>query len=204
VRARGQGTVRRLPEAGLAAFGERGFQAVTVDDIVRRANASHGTSYLYFANKDDLFGVLAHEALHAMEGITAEFPVVTPSPAGRAALRRWVESFCDTYDARAAVIRSLSQAGVVGQDAWERPQATVAARRRRPLGNDSENDQPRWRWPPVRRCRAPERRAVPDDAGTHQLPAEFRDPAAQGGDDRPLALARWQTLHSVRFPPNED
>jgi AcrR family transcriptional regulator len=118
-RAQGRGTVARLLAAGLAEFGERGFQAVTVDDIVRRANASHGTFYLYFANKDDFFGALSQEALRAMDHITREFPVVTPDQAGRTALRKWVGDFCDTYTAHATVLGTLSQAQVVGRDAWE-------------------------------------------------------------------------------------
>ena len=118
-RARGRGTVRRLLAAGLAEFDARGFQAVTVDDIVHRADVSHGTFYLYFASKDDFFGVLSQEALQAMDSITDEFPVVTRNSAGRAALREWVSSFCDTYQAHAAVIRILSQADVVGQNTWE-------------------------------------------------------------------------------------
>lgn len=118
VRARGRDTVARLLAAGLAEFDERGYQAVTVDGIVRRARASHGTFYLYFANKEDFFGALSREALLAMEGITDEFPVVTSNDAGRAALRTWVSAFCDTYAAHAVVIRILSQADLVGQDAW--------------------------------------------------------------------------------------
>jgi AcrR family transcriptional regulator len=119
VRARGRGMVARLLAAGLAEFEERGFQAVTVDDIARRASASHGTFYLYFANKDDFFGALSQEALRAMERITSEFPVVTPDGAGRAALRKWVSNFCDTYTAHATVLGTLSQAQAVGRDAWE-------------------------------------------------------------------------------------
>lgn len=119
VRARGRDTVARLLAAGLAEFEERGFQAVTVDDIVRRAKASHGTFYLYFANKGDLFGVLAADAMGAMDRLSDEFPVVTANGAGRAALRKWVTAFCDTYQAHATVIRILSQAEVVGLGAWE-------------------------------------------------------------------------------------
>src|SRR6185437_10932549 len=37
----GRLTVRRLLDAGLAEFDERGFQAVRVDDVVRRAKTSH-------------------------------------------------------------------------------------------------------------------------------------------------------------------
>ena len=41
LRAQGRQTLRNLLEAGLAEFDERGFQAVRVDDIVRRAQISH-------------------------------------------------------------------------------------------------------------------------------------------------------------------
>jgi AcrR family transcriptional regulator len=110
--------VRRLLEAGLAEFDERGYQAVRVDDIVRRARTSHGTFYLYFANKDDFFKTLLRDALHDMAVITDAFPVVTRNDTGRAALRQWVGSFCETYAAHAPVIRTLSQADLVGEEVW--------------------------------------------------------------------------------------
>jgi AcrR family transcriptional regulator len=116
--AQGRQTVRRLLEAGLAEFDERGFQAVRVDDVVRRAKTSHGTFYLYFANKEDLFKTLLRDALHDMGIITGEFPVVTRNDAGRAALRDWIRRFCDTYAAHATVIRILSQAELVGEEVW--------------------------------------------------------------------------------------
>ena len=111
--------MRRLLEAGLAEFGERGFQAVTVDDIVRRANTSHGTFYLYFANKADFFAALSYKALQATDALTGRFPLVTHDSAGQAALRAWVAAFCDTYAAHATVMKILSQADLIGHDAWE-------------------------------------------------------------------------------------
>ncbi|HVB44196.1 MAG TPA: TetR/AcrR family transcriptional regulator [Streptosporangiaceae bacterium] len=114
----GRLTVRRLLEAGLAEFDERGFQAVRVDDVVRRAKTSHGTFYLYFANKDDLFRTLLRDALHDMEVITDDFPVVTSNEVGRAALRNWIQRFSDTYLAHATVIRILSQADIVGEEVY--------------------------------------------------------------------------------------
>jgi len=118
LRAQGRQTVQRLLEAGLAEFDERGFQGVRVDDVVRRAKTSHGTFYLYFANKEDLFKALLRDALHDMDAITGAFPEVTRDDVGRAALRRWVNSFCETYAAHAAVIRTLSQADLVGEEVW--------------------------------------------------------------------------------------
>jgi AcrR family transcriptional regulator len=114
----GQKTVRKLLEAGLIEFDQRGFQAVRVDDVVRRAETSHGTFYLYFSNKDDLFKTLLRDALEGMQVITDEFPVVTRNEAGKAALRDWVSRFCDVYAAHATVLRILTQADVVGEEVY--------------------------------------------------------------------------------------
>ncbi|HEY1740702.1 MAG TPA: helix-turn-helix domain-containing protein, partial [Acidimicrobiia bacterium] len=58
-RAQGSETRLRLLDAGLAVFAERGYHAARVDDIVRAAETSHGTFYLYFANKEELLRDLA-------------------------------------------------------------------------------------------------------------------------------------------------
>jgi AcrR family transcriptional regulator len=42
---------------------------VSVDDVVRRAQTSHGTFYLYFSNKEDLFKALLRDALHPLRRI---------------------------------------------------------------------------------------------------------------------------------------
>jgi AcrR family transcriptional regulator len=116
--AQGRETVRRLLDAGLAEFEETGLQASRVEDIVRRAKTSHGTFYLYFANKDDLFRTLLRDALHDMAVITDEFPIVTSNEAGRSALRQWVQRFGEIYAAHATVIRILSQAEIVGEEVF--------------------------------------------------------------------------------------
>ena len=66
LRAQGRKTMRQLLDAGMRVFAERGFHAARVDDIVRAARTSHGTFYLYFANKEDLLRALAVECAHEM------------------------------------------------------------------------------------------------------------------------------------------
>lgn len=73
---------------------------------------------MYFANKDDLFQTLLRDALHDMASVTDDFPVVTSNEAGRAALRRWVHRFSDTYAAHGPVIRILSQAELVDEQVY--------------------------------------------------------------------------------------
>ena len=116
--AQGRQTMRRLLDAGMAEFDQNGLQAVRVDDIVRRAKTSHGTFYLYFKNKEDLFRALLRDVLDEMGTITDEFPVVTQNEAGRVALLAWVGRFCDAYAAHAPVLRVLTQAEVISDETW--------------------------------------------------------------------------------------
>jgi AcrR family transcriptional regulator len=118
LRAQGRATVKRLLDAGMIEFEERGFHGVRVDDVVRRAGISHGTFYLYFANKEDLFKALLRDALHDMEVIAGDFPVVTRDEAGITVLRRWVRQFFDVYADHATVIRILSQADLVPEEVY--------------------------------------------------------------------------------------
>ncbi len=118
LRAQGRATVKRLLDAGMIEFEERGFHGVRVDDVVRRAGISHGTFYLYFSNKEDLFKALLLDALRDMETIAGDFPVVTRDEAGKTVLRRWVRKFFDVYAAHAAVIRILSQADLVPEEVY--------------------------------------------------------------------------------------
>src|ERR1700677_3840308 len=118
LRAQGRETVRKLLEAGMVEFEERGFHGVRVDDVVRRAGSSHGTFYLYFSNKEDLFKALLKDALHDMEIVAGDFPVVTSDDTGRSVLRKWVRMFFKAYAGHATVIRILSQADLVPEEVF--------------------------------------------------------------------------------------
>jgi len=115
LRAQGRETVRRLLEAGVVEFEERGFNGVRVDDVVRRAGISHGTFYLYFSNKEDLFKALLRDALHDMETVAGDFPVVTEDETGLVVLRQWVRKFFAAYAAHSTVLRTLSSANAPGE-----------------------------------------------------------------------------------------
>jgi AcrR family transcriptional regulator len=82
---------------------------------VQRAGISHGTFYLYFSNKEDLFKALLRDALHDMEIVAGDFPVVTADETGLKVLRQWVRKFFTVYAAHSTVLRTLSSANAPGE-----------------------------------------------------------------------------------------
>jgi AcrR family transcriptional regulator len=116
LRARGKLTMRKLLDAGAQVFATKGFHATRVDDIVKVARTSHGTFYLYFANKEELFRALAEEVAHAMRDLAESLGPLEPSPGGRAALREWIGRLGELYDHYGPVIRAWTEAEIGGTE----------------------------------------------------------------------------------------
>ena len=108
--------MRTLLDAGLVVFDERGYQAARVDDIVKGARTSHGTFYLYFANKEDLFRVLAEECAEIITTLTDDLGPIGPDDDGYSVLRTWIAGFVDTYRRHGPVIRTWAEAQVDDRD----------------------------------------------------------------------------------------
>jgi len=53
--ARGRRTRQRLLDAAESLFGQKGFHATSVVDVTREAGVGHGTFYLYFHSKEEIF-----------------------------------------------------------------------------------------------------------------------------------------------------
>ncbi|MEY2424043.1 MAG: hypothetical protein QOI95_4110 [Acidimicrobiaceae bacterium] len=113
LRTQGKQTMAKLLDAGLLVLTERGYHAARVDDIVRVADMSHGTFYLYFANKEDLFRALASECATEMTALAATLGPITPDAAGRDELAHWLAQFLATYRRFGAVIRAWMEDQVV-------------------------------------------------------------------------------------------
>ncbi len=124
--ARGHRTRARVLAAGAAVFAQKGFHAARVDDIVRAAQSSHGTFYLYFASKEDLFDELIGDVAQEIALLVADLPRVTNSERGRKALREWLDQFADLYERSGAVIRTWTEAELSGVSVGRKGADTIS------------------------------------------------------------------------------
>ncbi len=106
LRRQGKRTMAKLLDAGMRVLSERGYHAARVDDIVRLAKVSHGTFYLYFSNKEDLFRALAVQCADEMTELAGMLGPVPPDATGEGELRRWLAEFVRTYRKYGVVIRA--------------------------------------------------------------------------------------------------
>lgn len=93
---RGRASRARLLSAAEESFGERGFAAASVADIVRRAGLSQGSFYVYFPSKESIFGELIDDMAREIRRATREAASATESRqeaevAGALAFFHWLQ-----------------------------------------------------------------------------------------------------------------
>jgi AcrR family transcriptional regulator len=137
-------TAAELEAAAYRLFGERGFDAVTVDDIAAEADVSRRTFFRYFASKEDV--LLADHFVQlgrlrdAMAARPADEPIIT---ALRNALLSMTSDFEDRKEmiiVRGRIMRdtpSLQARSLVHQKLWEDAMQEMVAER---LGVDPVTD----------------------------------------------------------------
>ena len=137
-------TRAQLEAIAVAMFDERGFDEVTVDDIVSAAEVSHRTFYRYFPSKEDVLFGDHNEKLESFRRAMVERPA---DESIFDALRRAALEFAQLYEElhgqdvrRARIIHntpSLSLRVAERQVAWELALTPIVAEQ---LGRMSEAD----------------------------------------------------------------
>ncbi len=97
----------RLLDAGVEALATMGIHAARVDDVVEAAGVSHGTFYLYFANKEALIEALAKRCADEVVDLVDDLPALDTG--SRDELRRWLADFISLYRRHGPVIRAWSE-----------------------------------------------------------------------------------------------
>jgi AcrR family transcriptional regulator len=87
-------TRRQLLDAACRVFEDRGYRAASVGAITERAKTAHGTFYLYFSNKDDVF---CHVIRSVIAGELVEAAAVPRGASPRQYLERGLTGFVEVY-----------------------------------------------------------------------------------------------------------
>jgi TetR/AcrR family transcriptional repressor of nem operon len=112
-------TKEEVAEAALALFCERGYHAVTVDDIVQAAGVTKGAFYYYFADKEDLATDLWRRSWRRL------------ADAAAGSLREdlgLAENLKRSLRAMLDALSGLGEARFFLRDAWVLPSVEVAGR----------------------------------------------------------------------------
>ena len=121
LRSQGRRTMRKLLDAAMVAFDERGYHNTRVNDVVEIAKTSHGTFYLYFSNKDDLVRTLVREAAgeaHALYDALSAMPADGGTPRWDD-VQRWVKAYSDLWTRYAPLFRTWTDLATIDPDLVE-------------------------------------------------------------------------------------
>ena len=134
---------RKILEAASHLFRAKGFDAVTVADVMKAAGLPHGGFYGYFKSKDDLIAqALSHALFASMEGDIdlARFTKDYLSrqhcknlAGGCATAGLGAETIRQSPEARAVMTEALRK--MINQFSKSAPGATAAKRRRAAIGS---------------------------------------------------------------------
>jgi AcrR family transcriptional regulator len=115
LRSQGKRTMRKLLDAAMVAFDQRGYHATRVNDVVEIAKTSHGTFYLYFSNKEDLLRALvteaATEAQHLYDTLNA-----SPEQGGTPSwddVRGWINAYSALWVRNAPLFRAWTDLATI-------------------------------------------------------------------------------------------
>jgi len=76
--ARGEKTLRKILDAALLEFGQRGFHDSSIVGITSRAKVALGTFYTYFDSKEAVFAALVRDMSRQVRDHVAHRPVTGP------------------------------------------------------------------------------------------------------------------------------
>lgn len=110
-------------DAALEAFAERGYVAVTIDDIVRRAGIGRATFYLHFDSKAAVLRELRNTRM--TRWTTEDAP--RGGKSGKPTVRSFFEKVVDFYTSSPQIYMALHQARAADPEFAEAHRATMEA-----------------------------------------------------------------------------
>ena len=109
--AQRQLTRERLVDAAIVLFGQRGFRAVTIEQIAAEAGANRATFYLHFRNKEDVANAIGERLVPNIQATFAALDAI-PDPSLED-VRAWLaHGMADQTDERRNLLAVVTEANV--------------------------------------------------------------------------------------------
>jgi AcrR family transcriptional regulator len=124
--ARGERTLRKILDAAVEEFGERGFSEGSIVGITQRARVALGTFYTYFDSKEAVFKALVNDMSAKVRDHVA--PVLKVAADTLDGEGRALESYLEFARANKQVYRIIDEAEFADPDGFEKHYRTTAAR----------------------------------------------------------------------------
>lgn len=124
--ARGEKTMRKILDAALAEFGEKGFSESSIVSITTRAKVALGTFYTYFESKESLFAAMVEDMSQRVRDEVA--PALSEGSDAIDAERRALAAYLHFAAEHKEVYRIIDEAEFVAPAAYRRHYETIAAR----------------------------------------------------------------------------
>ena len=124
--ARGEKTMRKILDAALGEFGERGFSESSIVSITTRAEVALGTFYTYFDSKEALFAALVEDMSGRVRDHVA--PAITGAADALDIEHKALESYLDFVAGNKQVYRIIDEAEFVDPAGYRSHYETTAAR----------------------------------------------------------------------------
>ena len=113
VRMSGRERREQLVEVGRRLFAEKGFEAVTIEEIAHKANVSKPVVYEHFGSKDGLYAVIVDREMNVLLGMISD-SLTADNP--RALLEQAARALFDYIEERADGFRVLVRDSPVAQN----------------------------------------------------------------------------------------
>ncbi len=124
--ARGERTLRRILDAALEEFGNRGFSDGSIVGITRRARVALGTFYTYFDSKEAVFKALVIDMSAQVRDHVA--PVLAKATDGFDAEEKALASYLAFARTHKQVYRIIDEAEFADPEGFEKHYRTTASR----------------------------------------------------------------------------
>jgi AcrR family transcriptional regulator len=121
--------MRKLLDAAMIAFDNRGYHATRVNDVVEIANTSHGTFYLYFSNKEDVLRALVTEAAGEAQSLCdalSTLPAEGRSPSWED-VHGWVRAYSQLWGRYAPLFRTWTDLATIDAELQDVIRGTYTA-----------------------------------------------------------------------------